>query len=156
MFLLSLAYIVLAGRGSAAGGGRRARGEGVAVDLMRARVALRERPLLDVLDLAIRFCTSHAGAYARLSLAVVLPAFALTCAAGVLVGPWLAWIATVLLTALTLARAVHGARAMRRSWSSPTRYARAKRCGWACAGAAGALHRCAGLVQLAALAWPAC
>ena len=35
------------------------------MDLMRARVALRERPLLDVLDLAVRFCAAHAGAYAK-------------------------------------------------------------------------------------------
>src|ERR1019366_4737668 len=40
-----------------------------AMDLVRARVALRERPLLDVLDLAVRFCVANAGSYARLSLA---------------------------------------------------------------------------------------
>jgi hypothetical protein len=45
------------------------------MDLMRAHVALRERPLLDVLDLAVRFCAAHAGTYGRLSLAVVVPAF---------------------------------------------------------------------------------
>ena len=69
------------------------------MDLMRARVALRERPLLDVLDLSIRFCTAHAGAYARLSLAVLVPAFAVTWAAGHFVGPWLAWLSTVTVTA---------------------------------------------------------
>jgi hypothetical protein len=45
------------------------------MDLMRAHVALRERPLLDVLDLAVRFCAAHAGTYGRLSLAVIVPAF---------------------------------------------------------------------------------
>ena len=69
------------------------------MDLMRARVALRQRPLLDVLDLSIRFCTAHAGSYAKLSLAVLAPAFALTWGAGTLGGPWLAWLATVFVTA---------------------------------------------------------
>ena len=42
------------------------RAEGIrSMDLMRARVALRERALLDVLDLAIRFCAAHAGPYAE-------------------------------------------------------------------------------------------
>jgi hypothetical protein len=69
------------------------------MDLMRARVALRERPLLDVLDLSIRFCTAHAGSYARLSLAVLVPALAVTWAAGHFVGAWLAWLSTVLVSA---------------------------------------------------------
>jgi hypothetical protein len=69
------------------------------MDLMRARVALRERPLLDVLDLSIRFCTAHAGSYAKLSLAVLVPAFAVTWAAGQLAGPWMAWLSTLALTA---------------------------------------------------------
>jgi hypothetical protein len=69
------------------------------MDLMRARVALRERPLLDILDLAVRFCTAHAGAYARLSLAVLVPAFAVSFAAGRFGGWWLGWSVTVVLTA---------------------------------------------------------
>jgi hypothetical protein len=48
------------------------------MDLMRARVALRERPLLDIFDLAVRFCAAHAWAYAKLSLFVLVPAFAVS------------------------------------------------------------------------------
>ena len=69
------------------------------MDLMRARVALRERPLLDILDLAIRFCASHGAKYAKLSAVVLIPSFAVTFAAGYFVGPWLAWITTVFVTA---------------------------------------------------------
>jgi len=67
------------------------------MDLMRARVALRERPLLDVFDLAIRFCVAHARAYARVSCAVVVPAFALSWTVARTAGWGLAW-ATVVLT----------------------------------------------------------
>ena len=45
------------------------------MDLMRARVALRERALLDVLDLAVRFCGAHARAYGKLVFAVLVPAW---------------------------------------------------------------------------------
>jgi hypothetical protein len=69
------------------------------MDLMRARVALRERPLLDVLDLAVRFCAAHAGAYAKMSAAVLVPAFAVSWAAGHLVNWWLGWTVTVTVTA---------------------------------------------------------
>jgi hypothetical protein len=58
------------------------------VDLVRARVALRERPLLDVLDLSIRFCVVNAAPYARLSAVALVPAFALSWAAARL-GGWL-------------------------------------------------------------------
>jgi hypothetical protein len=69
------------------------------MDLMRANVALRERPLLDVLDLAVRFCTAHAKPYARLSLAVLVPAFAASLALAHLAGWWLGWTAAVILGA---------------------------------------------------------
>jgi hypothetical protein len=69
------------------------------MDLMRARVALRERPLLDVLDLAVRFCAAHAKAYAKLSAAVLVPAFAVSWAAGHFVNWWLGWFVTVAVTA---------------------------------------------------------
>ena len=59
------------------------------MDLMRARVTLRERPLLDVFDLALRFCTVHARAYAKMSLAVLVPAFALSWAVAHEGGWWL-------------------------------------------------------------------
>jgi hypothetical protein len=66
----------------------------------RARVALRERPLVDVLDLAVRFCASHAGAFARVSLVVVVPAFALSLAAARAGGWGLGWVVAVALAGL--------------------------------------------------------
>jgi hypothetical protein len=69
------------------------------MDLRRAHVALRERPLLDILDLAVRFCTAHARAYAMLALAVLVPAFAASLVVASLGGWWLGWVFTVGLTA---------------------------------------------------------
>jgi hypothetical protein len=69
------------------------------MDLVRAHVALRERPLLDVLDLTVRFCTAHAGAYARLSLAVLLPALAVSWAVARVGGWTLGWAAAVVIGA---------------------------------------------------------
>jgi hypothetical protein len=69
------------------------------MDLMRARVALRERPLLDVLDLAFRFCAAHVGVYAKVSCAVVVPAFALSWAAARAGGWWAGWTTAVVLSA---------------------------------------------------------
>lgn len=43
------------------------------LDVVRARVALRHRPLSDVLDLALRFCIVHWKPYAKVSLLTVLP-----------------------------------------------------------------------------------
>jgi len=73
------------------------------MDLMRARVTLRERPLLDVFDLAVRFCTLNAGAYARLSLAVVLPAAAASLAVAHFGGWWLGWATAVVLSSFATA-----------------------------------------------------
>jgi hypothetical protein len=73
------------------------------MDLMRARVALRERPLLDVLDLAVRFCAARAADYARVSCAVVVPAFALSWAAARAGGWWLGWSAVVVMTSFASA-----------------------------------------------------
>jgi hypothetical protein len=70
------------------------------VDLVRARVAFRERPLLDVLDLAVRFCAANAGAYARVSLATVVPGFAASWAAGHLGGPFFAWPVAIALASI--------------------------------------------------------
>ena len=71
------------------------------MDVMRARVVLRERGMLDVADLALRFVVAHAGALREaVSAAVVLPrAIAATCAAGWLVGWWAGWVIAVTLTA---------------------------------------------------------
>ena len=67
--------------------------------MMRSRVALRERALLDVLDLAVRFCAVHARSYAKLSALVLVPAFAVSCALSRAAGWWLGWAATVVMTA---------------------------------------------------------
>jgi hypothetical protein len=71
------------------------------IDLpFQARVALRQRTLIDVADLAVRFCASHAGAYARVSLAVIVPSFALSVAAAHW-GNWtLGWTVAIVLAAL--------------------------------------------------------
>ena len=73
------------------------------MDLMRARVTLRERPLLDVFDLAVRFCALNAGAYARLSLAVLLPAAAACWAAAHFGGWWLGWATAVVVSSFATA-----------------------------------------------------
>lgn len=59
------------------------------MNVLSARVVVRERPLFDVVDLALRFVVVHGGAYARLAAAVlVLPAL-LACATARLFG-WVA------------------------------------------------------------------
>jgi hypothetical protein len=70
------------------------------VDLIHARVAFRERPLLDVVDLSIRFCVANAGAYARLSLAALLPGFLASWGAARLGGWLVGWTVAVALSAL--------------------------------------------------------
>jgi hypothetical protein len=70
------------------------------MDLVRARVALRERPLLDVLDLAVRFCVANAGSYARMSLVTIAPAFVASWAAAKLGGWLLGWAIAIALAAL--------------------------------------------------------
>ena len=67
------------------------------MDLMRARIALRERPLLDIVDLAVRFSAAHAAPFAKLSLVVLVPGFIASCAAGELWGWWASWVAAVVL-----------------------------------------------------------
>lgn len=69
------------------------------MDVIRSRVALRERALLDVVDLAVRFCATHARAYAKLSLIVLAPAFAASCLVSWAAGWWIGWAATVVMTA---------------------------------------------------------
>lgn len=69
------------------------------MDLMRARVALRERPLLDVLDLAVRFCAAHAKRYVQLALAVLVPAFAISWGLASAGGWWVGWTAAVAIAA---------------------------------------------------------
>jgi uncharacterized protein DUF4350 len=73
------------------------------VDLLRSRVALRERALLDVIDLAVGFCAAHARSYAKLSLVVLAPALAASCVVSWAGGWWLGWTATVVMTAFAAA-----------------------------------------------------
>jgi hypothetical protein len=61
------------------------------MDVLNARVALRERGLLDVLDLALRFVTANASIYARLTLFVVAPIAALVTWGVMSLDPALAW-----------------------------------------------------------------
>lgn len=53
----------------------------MSLDLLRARVVLRDRPLSDVLDLALRFLTLEARVYGAVAAVVLPPAFLLTMAA---------------------------------------------------------------------------
>lgn len=73
------------------------------MDLMRARVTLRERALSDVLDLALRFTAQHVVAYAKVALLVLVPCFALSYAAADLGNWWLGWTVTVALTSFASA-----------------------------------------------------
>jgi hypothetical protein len=66
----------------------------------RAQIALRERALVDVLDLTVRFCSAHALAYAKLSLVVLLPGFAVCAAAAWAGGWWAGWGTAAALAAL--------------------------------------------------------
>lgn len=78
------------------------------MDILRARVVFRERTLLDVLDLSLRFLVVHVKAYAIVGAAVLLPAFAATWAAvwlwdwavGWCVGVVIAFAATIPFTVL--------------------------------------------------------
>jgi hypothetical protein len=69
------------------------------VDLIHARVALRARPLIDVLDLAVRFCAANAGAYARLSGVVLVPAIAASWGVARAGGWVLGWAAVIAIAA---------------------------------------------------------
>lgn len=70
------------------------------MDLRDARVVLRERRLLDVLDLAIRFLINHAVPYAALSAIVLVPCGVLSLVIAVHSGWALGWTVAILLAAL--------------------------------------------------------
>lgn len=63
------------------------------MNVLTARVALRDRPLVDVLDLSARFLVSHARPYAATFAVVVVPWFAVTWGIGEAVGWAWAWAA---------------------------------------------------------------
>jgi len=69
-----------------------------ALDLREVRVVLRERRLLDVLDLALRFLVAHALPYATLSAIVLVPCGVLSLVVAVHSGWVLGW-----MTALAVA-----------------------------------------------------
>lgn len=70
------------------------------MNIATARVAFRERALVDVLDLALRFVVVHAAVYAKVAAAVLLPAFAVAWAASAAFG-WVAgWAVAVALASL--------------------------------------------------------
>lgn len=62
---------------------------------MKTHLELRDRSLVDVLDLSVRFIAAHAKKYAILSAAVILPWFALTCLVGITVDWALAWVVAI-------------------------------------------------------------
>jgi hypothetical protein len=78
------------------------------LDVLSARVAFRDRGLLDVLDLALRFLAVQARSYAKVSLVVLVPGFALSWLAAEewgWIGGWfvallLAWFAQIPFTVL--------------------------------------------------------
>jgi hypothetical protein len=67
------------------------------MDLRDARVVLRERRLLDVLDLSIRFLVSHAAPYAALAAIVLVPCGVLSLVIAVHSGWALGWFVAIVL-----------------------------------------------------------
>ena len=50
----------------------------MSLDVLRARVAFRDRAFIDVMDLALRFLAVHWRLYAKVAAVVLVPAFAVT------------------------------------------------------------------------------
>lgn len=69
----------------------------MSLDVMRARVAFRDRAFIDVMDLALRFITVHARIYGRVALVVLVPAIALTYGVAYLAGWVAAWVVALVL-----------------------------------------------------------
>jgi hypothetical protein len=67
------------------------------VDLSRTQVVLRERAVVDVLDLSLRFVMRHLGLYARTSAIVILPFFLVSYVVCRTVNPTAGWAFAVLL-----------------------------------------------------------
>ncbi|MGH7280951.1 MAG: hypothetical protein ACRELY_05455, partial [Polyangiaceae bacterium] len=70
---------------------------------MQVRVVLRDRSLLDVIDLALRFVAEHWSFYARAMLVVIFPAYALTLWIGMTDGWAMAWLVSLMLAAFAQA-----------------------------------------------------
>jgi hypothetical protein len=69
------------------------------MDLKLARVALRERSILEVLDLAVAFVSRHRAAYLRTMLVACVPPYVVACMFGAFAGWEWAWVTAVLLGA---------------------------------------------------------
>jgi hypothetical protein len=70
----------------------------MSLDVLRARVAFRDRAFIDVMDLALRFLVVHGKLYARVAALAVLPCVALTLLVASTLG-WLeAWLFALLLS----------------------------------------------------------
>lgn len=70
------------------------------MNVLAARVAFRERPLVDVIDLSLRFVVVHARDYAKVALAVILPTFLASWGAASLGGWILGWTVAIALSSL--------------------------------------------------------
>jgi hypothetical protein len=70
----------------------------MSVDVMRARVAFRDRPFIDVMDLAVRFLIVHVRLYAKVAMFVLVPCVAITLAGAWLDGWLTAWVLAFLLS----------------------------------------------------------
>lgn len=70
------------------------------MDLSRARIVLRERSTLDVLDLALRFVVAHKGAYAKVTGVAVVPALLVSWGLASRAGWAWGWIAAIPLALL--------------------------------------------------------
>jgi hypothetical protein len=70
----------------------------MSLDVLRARVAFRDRAFLDVMDLALRFVAVHARLYAKVGAMVLAPCVVVTAAVAWAFGWIAAWIVAFLLS----------------------------------------------------------
>ena len=90
------------------------------LDIGQARVRFRDRSVLDVLDLSLRFITEHGLSYAKVALVTILPPLLVSIGAGYTLGWGAGW-----LVALCLAAAMNS---MTAAPKTMTRISRARRC----------------------------
>ena len=67
------------------------------MDVMHARLALRDRAMIDVLDLSLYFVSAHKGIYARTAACVLVPAFAASWGFAYVAGWAWGWLGAALL-----------------------------------------------------------
>jgi hypothetical protein len=73
----------------------------MSLDVLRARVAFRERAFIDVMDLALRFLVVHWRLYAKVAAVVLVPSIVLTLGLAHLASDW--WIGWAVALALSFA-----------------------------------------------------